>query len=285
MHLRTFKLKYIELGLSIFIVGLAKKVLIADNLAIVADTGFQNINVLTQINAFVVLLAYSFQIYFDFSGYSDMAIGLARGFGFKFPMNFNVPYSATSLRDFWKRWHISLSTWIKDYLYIPLGGSHYGIARTAVNLFLVFSLCGLWHGATINFLVWGLIHGIFIYIERLTNYHGSKFIGNVYTLIVVFTSWIFFKAESLQLSIDFIYHLVRPAVASEINIDLYDDRKFYFTLIVAIYISIFPSSFKEYVYPLLKYKIIRNVILLILLVFSISSIVVNSYSPFLYYKF
>lgn len=285
LHRRTIKLKNIEFGLTIFIVGLAKKVLIADNLAIVADTGFQNINALTQIDAFVVLLAYSCQIYFDFSGYSDMAIGLARIFGFKFPMNFNLPYSATSLRDFWTRWHISLSTWIKDYLYIPLGGSHHGIGRTALNLFIVFSLCGLWHGASLNFLVWGLIHGMFIYIERLTNYNGTRFIGNIYTLTVVFTSWIFFKAESLPLSIDFIYHLVYPVVASEDNIYLHDDYKFYCTLIVAIYTSIFSSSFKECIYPLLKFHIIKNLILLILLVFSIASIVVDSYSPFLYYKF
>src|SRR5690606_30613218 len=116
--------------------------------------------------AWLGLACYTFQIYFDFSGYSDMAIGLGRIFGFHFPENFFYPYVATSVRDFWRRWHISLSTWFRDYLYIPLGGSHRGNARTAFNLLLVFFLCGLWHGASWNFVAWGLFHGFFLALER-----------------------------------------------------------------------------------------------------------------------
>ncbi len=154
-------------GIQRFIIGLGKKVLIADTIAPVVDEIFKvNVHDLTMSAAWLGAIGYTIQLYFDFSGYTDMAIGLGRMFGFRFMENFNYPYMSKSIRDFWQRWHISLSTWFKDYLYIPLGGNRVGPARMYINLLIVFFLCGLWHGASWCFAIWGLWHGTFLIIER-----------------------------------------------------------------------------------------------------------------------
>jgi hypothetical protein len=154
-------------------------------------------NVLPASVAWLGLIAYAVQIYFDFSGYSDMAIGLGRMLGFRFLENFNFPYTAASIREFWQRWHISLSTWFRDYLYIPLGGNRNGPLRTYFNLFAVFFLTGLWHGASWNFVVWGFVHGLFIVVERLgfgKVLNGlPRAVGMMYTLLVVVLAWVFFR--------------------------------------------------------------------------------------------
>jgi len=189
-------------GVRRFILGLSKKVLIANVLAIPAgqilDMRSEN---LTASVAWLGVVCYTLQIYFDFSGYSDMAIGLGRMFGFKFVENFNYPYISCSVQEFWRRWHISLSTWFRDYLYIPLGGSRVGPWRIYFNLVTVFFLCGLWHGASWNFVIWGLMHGLFLVIER------QKWMGwmekiwlplrHCYALLVVMAGWVFFRAETL----------------------------------------------------------------------------------------
>ena len=196
-------------GVRRFIIGLAKKVLIANSVAVTADAIFAL--PAAELNfglSWLGITCYTLQIYFDFSGYSDMAIGLAKLFGVDFLENFNYPYTARSLTDFWRRWHISLSTWFRDYLYIPLGGNRHGTVRTYVNLMVVFVLCGLWHGASWTFAAWGLFHGTFLVLER-----GSfgRLIDSlwaparhVYTILVVACGWLIFRADSLAQVLAFV---------------------------------------------------------------------------------
>lgn len=187
-------------GVSRFIIGLAKKVLIADTLGKVADAAFVvPAGELPMYAAWIGIICYTLQIYYDFSGYSDMAIGMGKMFGFSFPENFNYPYIANSIQNFWTRWHMSLSTWFKDYLYISLGGNRKGALRTYLNLFIVFLLCGFWHGARWNFLAWGAYYGLFLIFERIY----PKFITampralrHIYVIAIVMAGWVLFKADS-----------------------------------------------------------------------------------------
>lgn len=188
-------------GFRRFCIGLAKKVLIANCMAVTADAIFNaepsEINIIV---AWIGALAYLIQIYFDFSGYSDMAIGLAKMFGFTYKENFQYPYISTSIKEFWRRWHISLSTWLKEYLYIPLGGNRKGKLRTVINKVIVFFLCGLWHGAAWTFAVWGLIHGFFLLLEEYFPRLGRlpKPIGWVYCMLVVTFAFVLFRADSFD---------------------------------------------------------------------------------------
>ena len=189
-------------GVRRFVIGLGKKVLIANPLGACADQVFAiPPGDLTTGLAWLGIACYTLQIYFDFSGYSDMAIGLGRMFGFRFLENFNYPYVSRSIREFWRRWHISLSTWFRDYLYIPLGGNKKGGVRTHVNLLLVFFLCGLWHGASWNFVIWGMLHGLFLITER--GAFGRLLartwapLQHLYVLLVVMVAWVFFRVEAL----------------------------------------------------------------------------------------
>lgn len=205
LHRRVLTWENINAGVLRFTMGLAKKVLIANPLGVIADTGFSAApGDIGASFAWFALVCYTLQIYFDFSGYSDMAIGLARMFGFKFPENFNYPYSAQSVQDFWRRWHISLSTWFRDYVYIPLGGNRLGATRTYVNLWGVFLLTGLWHGASWNFVLWGALHGAYLTVERVlgrdasvrTGWRGILYLG--YTTFAVMIAWVFFRAHTLS---------------------------------------------------------------------------------------
>ena len=192
-------------GVFRFCIGLGKKILIADAMGEVADLIFAlPVNELTTSLAWLGVAAYTLQIYFDFSGYSDMAIGLGKMMGFTFPENFNQPYRARSITEFWRRWHMTLSTWFRDYLYIPLGGNRKGSARTYFNLFLVFILCGLWHGAAYTFIAWGLFHGLLLTIERIMlNHSGFKLqgiTGLLLTILLVMISWVIFRSENIAAS-------------------------------------------------------------------------------------
>jgi alginate O-acetyltransferase complex protein AlgI len=189
-------------GVRRIVVGLAKKVLLANTLAVAADQAFRRPPAEVGLGAaWLGLVCYALQIYFDFSGYSDMAIGLGRLFGFTFPENFRHPYVASSLTEFWRRWHITLSTWFRDYVYIPLGGSRRGRWRVLLNLLLVFTLCGLWHGAAWTFLLWGLWHGAFLIAERIggggTIWLRHAVTRHVWTILAVLGGWVFFRAESV----------------------------------------------------------------------------------------
>jgi alginate O-acetyltransferase complex protein AlgI len=200
-------------GVRRFLVGLGKKVLIADIVSVACDGIFALPDgQLTTPLAWVGITCYTLQIYFDFSGYSDMAIGLAAMFGFRFPENFDYPYVARSIQEFWRRWHLSLSRWFRDYLYVPLGGNRAGALRTYVNLVTVFLLCGLWHGASWNFVAWGAFHGTFLVVERLglgaRLERGPRVLAHAYTLAVVLVSWVLFRADTLDHATRFLAALV-----------------------------------------------------------------------------
>ncbi len=199
---RSSHLEDVAAGVRRFTIGLGKKVLVANSLAVPADRIFAlPPEALSSPVAWLGAVCFGLQIYFDFSGYSDMAIGLGRIFGFRFPENFLHPYTARSLREFWRRWHVTLSSWFRDYLYIPMGGSRNGRGRTGLNLLLVFVLCGLWHGASFTFLVWGLLHGGLMVLERAGL--GARLerapaaVGRSYTLAAVTLAWVVFRADDL----------------------------------------------------------------------------------------
>ncbi len=206
---RTVDVDDFAVGVRRFLVGLLKKVILANALAGPADTIFAlGAPALDAPLAWLGITCYALQIYFDFSAYSDMAIGMGRMFGFHFLENFDHPYRASSVRDFWHRWHISLSTWFRDYLFIPLGGSRGSQRRTFVNLWLVFLICGLWHGASWTFVVWGAFHGTFLVLERTRLGRAlaalPKPVQHLYTLLVVLIGWVFFRAENLPAAFIFL---------------------------------------------------------------------------------
>ncbi len=198
-------------GVKRFIIGLSKKVIIANTMAEIADSIFvAGVSEHTMLVAWLGIIAYTLQIYFDFSGYSDMAIGLGRMFGFRILENFNFPYISKTITEFWRRWHISLSTWFKMYLYIPLGGNRKGIIRTCINLFVVFLVTGFWHGAAWVFILWGLWHGLFIIFEKITGLAKKELkpaqsaIAHIYALFAVIVGWVFFRSESLNYALGYI---------------------------------------------------------------------------------
>ncbi|MBF0512632.1 MAG: MBOAT family protein, partial [Desulfovibrionaceae bacterium] len=201
-------------GAARFVMGLAKKVLIAGPLAPLANEAFSQAarhDSLDAPTAWVGLIAYGLQIYFDFSGYTDMAVGLGSMFGVRLPENFNYPYASVSVQDFWRRWHISLSSWLRDYLYIPLGGSRCSKARTYCNLVAVFVVCGLWHGAAWTFVAWGLWHGVFLAVERagLSQFLDKcpKIAGRVYAVSAVMFGWVFFRAAGLRDAFNYLHSM------------------------------------------------------------------------------
>ncbi len=207
------------LGVSRFLVGLGKKVLIANTLAVPADRIFAlPLDQLTPGTAWLAVLCYTLQIYFDFSGYSDMAIGLGHMIGFHFLENFSFPYVSQTIREFWRRWHISLSTWFRDYLYIPMGGSRRSAARVHFNLITVFALCGLWHGASWTFVVWGLYHGAFQVFERLglenVLARAWRPVRHLYTLLVAIVGWVLFRAETFPQALAFLLSMAGFAPGS-----------------------------------------------------------------------
>jgi alginate O-acetyltransferase complex protein AlgI len=209
---RTMSCDVFAEGVRRFVGGLAKKMIIANAVALPADQVFAlPANELSPLVAWFGILCYTLQIYFDFSGYSDMAVGLGKMFGFKFLENFNFPYTAQSIRDFWRRWHISLSSWFRDYLYIPLGGNRVSEARNHLNLLIVFFLCGLWHGANWTFVVWGLYHGLFLVLER-TRFGAwqDKFprpARHLYTILIVMIGWVLFRADTFTAAEHYLFAL------------------------------------------------------------------------------
>jgi alginate O-acetyltransferase complex protein AlgI len=210
---RQVNLPLFAAGIRRFLVGFGKKVLIANTLAVPADAIFGvDPGTLSSGAAWLGVICYTLQIYFDFSGYSDMAIGLGKMFGFRFPENFDYPYISRSIKEFWRRWHISLSTWFRDYLYIPLGGNRVSPLRNYLNLVIVFFLCGLWHGASWTFVIWGLYHGVFLIIERpvVSRWfeRQPRFLSHVYALSVVIIGWVFFRAETLSSALGYLQALV-----------------------------------------------------------------------------
>ncbi|HVA59097.1 MAG TPA: MBOAT family protein [Mycobacteriales bacterium] len=237
-------------GFPRFALGLAKKVVVADTVARIANPAFgAGLSALDTRTAWLGALAYTIQIYFDFSGYSDMAIGLGRMFGFRLPENFNRPYSAVSITDFWRRWHMSLSRWFRDYLYIPLGGNRRGGARTYLNLYIVFALTGFWHGANWTFLIWGLYHGTWLVIERATGLaridagHWQP-LRRAATLLIVIVGWVLFRATSLTQAVGMLRLMFVPRLAATSHVldGILDHRT---TLVFLLFLGVvlMPRSF------------------------------------------
>jgi len=210
IHNRVEKQEDFYDGFVRFITGLSKKVLLSNMFAIFADETFVNVSMLSCGMCWIGAISYTFQIFFDFSGYSDMAIGLGKMFGFHFPENFNYPYISTSISEFWRRWHISLGSWFRDYVYFPLGGSKVGKKRLIFNLFVVWMLTGIWHGANWTFFIWGFMYFVLICAEKLTNFDKIKknlilkSFSYVYTMLFVIIGWVIFRADSLYVAIEFI---------------------------------------------------------------------------------
>ena len=204
---RSHNIAKISQGTQRFIIGLSKKILIANQVSIFADKAF-NASSPSSVMAWIGAICYTLQIYFDFSGYSDMAIGLGKMFGFEFSENFDYPYISKTVQIFWRKWHISLSSWFKDYVYIPLGGNRKGSFRTYINLLIVFAVTGLWHGASWSFVIWGLYHGVFLMLERgawgkiLKKLPGA--VTWIYTMFVVIIGWVFFRAEDINKAFEYI---------------------------------------------------------------------------------
>jgi alginate O-acetyltransferase complex protein AlgI len=220
LTMRSVSSLHIFYGLFFFFVGLGSKVLIADTLAGVADPLFAQWKHLSFEAAWIGAIAYTFQIYFDFSGYSAMAIGLGLILGFDYPENFNFPYMSQSITEFWRRWHMTLSSWFRDYLYIPLGGNRYGEATTYRNLFIVFVLCGLWHGAAWTFVIWGLYHGLILVLERmgLAGYlrRWPAVLRHVYAILAIIVGWVLFRSESLEQASGLLKTMFWPGVTEDI---------------------------------------------------------------------
>ena len=220
---RSQDLEKIARGLRRFVCGLAKKVLIANTMGQAADVIFaQDLGSLSAPSAWLGAVAYIFQIYYDFSGYSDMAIGLGLMFGFEFKENFNYPYGAANMQDFWRRWHISLSTWFKEYLYFPLGGNRKGKPRTALNRLIVFFCTGLWHGANWTFVIWGLWHGAFLLLEEYVPVFKKlpRALGSVYTMLVVTVGFVVFRAASLAYGAGYIGTMFTGFTVSDASLSL-----------------------------------------------------------------
>lgn len=280
-----------------FIIGLSKKVLIANVVGKYADVVFDApVNELGTITAWVGALSYTFQIYFDFSGYSDMAIGLALMMGFRLPENFNNPYTAISITEFWRRWHISLGAWMKNYLYIPLGGNKVKTnARLYFNLWLVFLASGLWHGAAWGFIIWGAYHGLFLVIERMGLNKWLSKAGRwsfIYTFFIVLIGWVFFRIEHLQPSLEYFSRMFswhEEAAAGHWRWD----NQFLTMLCVAAVFSFFAVSstgnrLQDKIYNL-DYTYRRHyalaLISILLCVISVSAITSSSFNPFIYFRF
>lgn len=294
-------------GVRRFIIGLGKKLLIANTVALTADQIFQapHTDRLTPGVAWLGIVCYTLFIYFDFSGYSDMAIGLGRMFGFVFPENFNYPYISRSITDFWRRWHITLSSWFRDYLYIPMGGNRRRPIRVYFNLLTVFFLCGLWHGATWSFVIWGLYHGLFLIIERLGlgRWVEEKLgpLRHVYVLLVVMVGWVFFNARNLSQAVTYLTVMagLRGGSGAEYYVGLYMNHAVLLALIAGIIGStpIVPwirSAWDRAAAraaesgSLLLDVLGRGVSVALLAVIYVGCTMMSahgSYSPFIYYRF
>lgn len=280
-------------GVKRFIVGLAKKMLIANTMGAVADKIFaMPVTDFGTGIAWIGAIAYTFQIFYDFSGYSDMAIGLGSIFGFKFLENFNYPYISKSITEFWRRWHISLSTWFKEYLYIPLGGNRVAKSRMYLNLFLVFLATGIWHGAEWTFLVWGLWHGFFIIMEKWTGWHKKEgtlpitITQHIYTILVFIFGWVLFRAENITYAGQYFKNMLGLVKTNPVySINYYIDNIEILTFIVAIICSM--PIFRNIVLPITnKYKNIAvNTWIIALFVLSASAIAASTYNPFIYFRF
>lgn len=302
---RTHNWARFSSGVERFLIGLGKKVLLANTFARVADAMFaSNVSEMNALTAWLGIISYSLQIYCDFAGYSDMAIGLGRMFGFEFKENFNFPYIARSVKEFWRRWHISLSTFFRDYVYIPLGGSRVRVGRIYLNLLIVFFLTGFWHGASWSFVVWGLFHGFFMVMERLgwekVLERAWKPLSNLYTLLVVIFAWVLFRADTLGHAVSYWGAMFdfRASGLQTAEFFKYLNTEFFLALVIAVAGSFGLFGYlREKVSPLLtpgntgrtifaySYHVASVVFYAAILASCSLYLIAGSYNPFIYYRF
>ncbi|MBV9556219.1 MAG: MBOAT family protein [Pseudolabrys sp.] len=275
-------------GIRIFIIGLAQKVLIADEVARIADKIFDHVAAPSLIEAWLGLSAYSVQIYFDFMGYSNMAIGLAFVLGLRFPRNFNMPYTSRSITEFWRRWHMSLSAWLRDYLYIPLGGSRGGELATYRNLVLVFLLCGLWHGANWTFVIWGAHHGAFLVFERLglgrVLAAVPVVIARLYALLAVLSGWVWFRARDFDHALAFFGGLIgkngSTAISLPAHLALYPTSLGALMVGIALALVRVPRLLRG-----VSWAAADTAVTTALLMLAVLAVASGAFSPFLYFRF
>ncbi len=285
----------VDEGVKRFIIGLSKKMLLANTMGAIADKIFiQDPHTLPHSIAWLGSIAYSFQLFFDFSGYSDMAIGLGLIFGFRFMENFNYPYISKSITEFWRRWHISLSTWFKQYVYIPLGGNRNGKLKQLRNLGIVFLLTGIWHGAAWNFIVWGVWHGFFIIMEKITGLANetqnrfANFAKHVYCILAFVIGWVIFRADNMKYAWDYLMNMfgllhIKPNEFIY-SFGYYVDRFEVIIFIAALICSI--PIFRNILKVQNKVgKVFINVWFIILFILSSATIAASTYNPFIYFRF
>lgn len=278
---REIKVNQVEEGITEFIIGMGKKVLIANNIGLLWNEIQElGINYVSTPLLLLGVIAFSFQIYFDFSGYSSMAIGLGKMLGFDFPENFNFPYMSRSITEFWRRWHITLGAWFKEYVYIPMGGNRLGKNRTILNLFVVWFLTGFWHGAKYNFIIWGLYFFFLIVIEKvfLMNYLNKyKIFSHIYAIVCIVFGWALFSFEDL-LSIKYLFQM-------EFSWDfIYYLRNYFLVMIIAILGStkLINNIYERFIK---KNKSLECLVLMIVFTLSVAYLVDSTYNPFLYFRF
>lgn len=279
-------------GVMRFVVGLGKKVLLANQMGAVWSEIYALGGDVSALMAWTGAIAYTFQIYFDFSGYSDMAIGLGRMFGFKFPENFRYPYQSVSITDFWRRWHITLSTWFKEYLYIPLGGNRRGLARQALNLLIVWSLTGFWHGAGWNFVMWGLYYFVILFIEKLFLLKAldklPKFFRHVYALLLIIIGWVIFASDDVSVLLPYLGSMFGANGAIG-GMDVYTLlTKAVLLIICCIASTELPKKLFLSAAGAMNEKAaftLKSVLTIALLALSMILLIGDSYNPFLYFRF
>lgn len=280
-------------GVERFIFGLAKKVLIANNLGTIwMEVKSVNIDNLSLLAAWIGIISFTLQIYFDFSGYSDMAIGLGKMFGFDFLENFNFPYMSKSITEFWRRWHISLGSWFKEYLYIPLGGNRRGNLIQLRNIIIVWITTGLWHGASWNFIVWGLYFGFILYFEKvflrkILN-KLPKYICHLYTMIIVTIGWVFFDADNLRTAIEYIKVMLGfgNSIVDKLGAYLINTNIILIVLSIVLATNILKKSIENIMKFFKKQDLVLIVFIeFIIFIVSIAYLVSETYNPFLYFRF
>lgn len=292
-------------GIFRFSIGLAKKMLIANQMSELADNIFRlPVETLTMAQAWIGSLAYAFQIYFDFSGYSDMAIGLGLMMGFRFPENFNAPYISQSITEFWRRWHITLSNWMRDYLYIPLGGNRVkSKTRLYFNLSIVFLLSGFWHGAAWTFIAWGIFHGAFLILDRLFLLKFYKMIGKplsiLITFIITLVGWVIFRADTFPQAVNYIvtmFDFTKIDLAISTTKGTYSwfmEERFYIILLIASLFSFLPvfKFIEKNMNPFFEthveseLAVFKSIIAIVLLYICITEVIATGVNPFIYYRF
>lgn len=292
---RTVTFESFSYGIQRFMIGFAKKIVFANALGKVSDLAFASLNEhqLGKLFTAIVVICYSIQIYLDFSAYSDMAIGIGKMLGFNFDENFNLPFIAKSITEFWKRWHISLSSFFRDYVYIPLGGSRKGLFRTCINLTIVFVLSGFWHGASFNFLFWGLYNAFFIVIERLINTKHKIYVFETIRVIYVFVVWnigmILFRLETIdevKLLVDgFINGPSFNMWSREVLSTIINPYFIVIFILSIIYITPFFKNVKDYLYKFKYGYIAVDLVVVILFIYAIFEMLTTGYNPFIYFRF